>query len=187
MPAEQNISARTRVGTLHDAALKAIVLGLHWDPPEQDKAYRRTTDLDVLCALFDAQGRVLEVIHPGRTQGGEGAIVHTGDSTNGASTWDDERIFVFLQALPARIARLEFMVANASDRPFDEVRGAICHLSDQYNDAPLLRIDLTTLIGKRSHIVAVVLRGPGGWSLSERQSLDDGLLHATHGDVSDRR
>lgn len=163
MPAEQDAGAKSPGGKLCDAALKAIVLGLHWDPPEQDKT-NRTIDLDALCALFDAQGRVLEVIHPGQTRGADGAVIHTGDSTNGASTWDDERIFVFLHALPARIARLEFMVANASGRPFDEVRGASCHLSDQYNDTELVRIDLTKLIGKRSHIVAVVFRGQTGWN-----------------------
>ena len=80
--------------------LNEIVMGLHWDPPE-DGATADPADLDTLCVLFDAQGCVLEVIHPGHPRNEDSSVVHTGDSRTGASEWDDERIFVFLAALPA--------------------------------------------------------------------------------------
>ncbi len=154
-----------------DIAHKALVMGLHWDPPREGSG-DPSTDLDALCTLYDAQNQVLEVIHPGHTRGAGGSVIHTGDSKTGASTWDDERIFVFLQGLPAQVAWLAFVVASTSGRPFDAVRGAICHLSDHDDDSELLRVDLTALIGKRSHTVAIVRRGPAGWHLGEVEPPD---------------
>src|SRR5688572_2562453 len=80
-----------------------IVMGLHWDPPQED-AVGEPDDLDALCVLLDTQGGVVEVIHPDHPRNLNGSVVHTGDSRTGASTWDDERIFVFLEALPETVS-----------------------------------------------------------------------------------
>lgn len=164
MPDTDHAGVRGVAIVSRNIAQQALVMGLHWDPPREGSD-DPSTDLDALCTLYDAQNQVLEVIHPGHTRGAEGSVIHTGDSKTGASTWDDERIFVFLQGLPAQVSKLAFVVASTSGRPFDAVRGAICHLSDHDDDSELLRIDLTTLVGKRSHTVAIVRRGPAGWHL----------------------
>ena len=80
--------------------LKEIVMGLHWDPPQEGVA-TDPENLDALCVLYDEQRRMLEIIHPGHPRNANGSVIHTGDSRTGASEWDDERIFVFLEALPA--------------------------------------------------------------------------------------
>src|SRR5690606_21925514 len=75
--------------------LKDVVFGLHWDPPHNAPS-NQSADLDALCVLFDSNGLMLEVIHPGHPYSVDGCVTHTGDSRNGANHWDDERIFVFL-------------------------------------------------------------------------------------------
>jgi tellurium resistance protein TerZ len=59
--------------------LKEVVMGLHWDPVERN-AVSHQADLDALCVLFDAQGRVSEVVHPGHARSADSSVIHTGDS-----------------------------------------------------------------------------------------------------------
>lgn len=165
-------SAGTQVAAQRQLESGAIVMGLRWNAPAQD-ARVQPADLDALCVLFDAQDNLLDIIHPGRPRNADGTVVHTGDSKDGAGDWDNERIFVFLQALPPQVKKLVFMVATASDRPLDTVAGASCHVSDPYNDTELMRIDLTTLVGKKSHHFAVASRGPLGWRLNDGEPPND--------------
>lgn len=146
------------------ANFKDIVMGLHWDPPHGD-ARADPADLDALCVLFDAQDRVLEVVDPHSPRSANGSVVHTGDSRDGASHWDDERIFVFLEAMPEAVQRIEFFVASATRHAFHEIRGARCHVSDQASEHEWLRLDLTVLEGRRSHAVAALQRGAEGWTI----------------------
>lgn len=179
MPHKHHHGAHSAALDPRAIALTSIVMGLHWDPP-RDGSESPPADLDALCVLYDAQDRVQEVIHPGRTRGAAGAVIHTGDSKTGASAWDDERIIVFLQVLPERVTRVAFVVASSSGRPFDTVHGATCHLTDHDNDRELLRVDLTTLAGSCSHTAAIVRRGPAGWRLTRAQAADVERLRASH-------
>jgi len=162
-----NDYARSQGGTQADAKpeLKEIVMGLHWDPPE-DGLTADPADLDALCVLFDAQGRMLEVIYPGRPRNADGSVVHTGDSRTGASEWDDERIFVFLEALPAAVSALTFVVVSATGRAFHEVCGATCHVSDRASEYAWVRLELTDLAGRSGYAVATLHRGVAGWSIA---------------------
>ena len=141
-----------------------IVFGLHWDPPQED-ATDEPDDLDALCVLLDAQGRVAEVIHPGNPRNAGGSVIHTGDSRTGASTWDDERIFVFLEALPATITQLAFVVASATGRPLNEVRGAACHVTDHVTERELVCLELTA-VPRDAHCVATLYRNHEAWEIS---------------------
>jgi len=152
-----------------------IVLGLHWDPPIA-RADSPPVDLDAICVLYGPSGEVSEIIHPGNPRSSNGSIVHTGDSRTGSSAWDDERIFVFLGALPAGIAKLAFIVVSASRHAFDEVCGAVCHVSDRTSEAEWLRTDLTSLSGRTTCTVATLHRDAAGWRIvSDAQSSADRL------------
>lgn len=144
-------------------SLSELVMGVHWSPSGHGGG---GADLDALCLLYDAPGRVLDTIHPGRPRNANGSVVHTGDSLQGANHWDDERLFVFPEALPEAVARLDFVVACADGRTFDEVPGAICHMTDHASEHEWLRLDLTALRGQRSHTVATLRRADGSWSLA---------------------
>lgn len=158
--------------------LKEVVMGLHWDPPAEGVA-THPDDLDALCALLDGERNVLEVIHPGRPRNAGGSVVHTGDSRTGASEWDDERIFIFLDALPASVASLALVVANASGQPFDEIRGASCHVSDHATEHKWIDMNLASLGKQSAHCIAVLHRGPAGWEISRNgQFLEESQLAA---------
>lgn len=145
--------------------LKEVVLGLHWDPPAEG-ARVQPPDLDALCVLLDAQGGPMEVIHPGRLRTADDSVVHTGDALTGASLWDDERIFVFLDALPAAVCTVAFFVVSATGHAFHAVRGAWCHVSDHASGREWFRKDLTLLEGCLGEVVCTLRRNATGWTVS---------------------
>ena len=152
-----------------------VVMGVHWDPQEEPIG-RDASDLDALCVLLDNQRHVLEIIHPGYPRNANGSVLHTGDSRSGASTWDDERIFVFLGALPPLVSALTFLVVSVTGRAFGTIAGATCHVSDHVTDTELVRLDLTSLETRTVYCVATVCRSLTGWGVSAEAETLDGEL-----------
>ncbi len=153
---------------------REIVLGLHWDPPQA--APGALPDLDALCLLYDTKGNILEIIHPANPRNANGSVVHTGDSRTGTSTWDDERIFVFLDALPHDVSALAFVVVSAGRHSFDQVPGAVCHASERISESELVRVDLAALTGRRHCIAATLHRGAAAWRIeTDRWRIPDPL------------
>ena len=147
MGMDDRVIAQDRVLADADIDLKEIVMGLHRDV--QQDGVTVSADLDAVCVLFGKQRRVLEVIHPGHPRNSDGSVVHTGDSRTGAREWDNERIFVFLDALPAAVSALIF-IGGTGSRGFIEVLGASCHVSDHATEREWVRLDLTALDGART-------------------------------------
>ncbi|OGA48914.1 MAG: hypothetical protein A3F74_18545 [Betaproteobacteria bacterium RIFCSPLOWO2_12_FULL_62_58] len=160
-------SLKDSVSANWEVDLKEIVMGLHWHPQEPGaSAGRGPANLDALCVLFDQEGRVLEVIHPGHRSNANGSVLHTGDSPTGASEWDDERIFVFLEALPDSVSALAFVVESANGHVFSEIPGASCHVSDRVTEREWIRLDLTALGKRTEYRIATLRRRPAGWQIS---------------------
>jgi tellurium resistance protein TerD len=154
--------------------LKEVVMGLHWAPP-QDGA--EPVDLDALCVLLDAQDRTLEVVHPDHPATANGSVLHTGDSLTGASEWDDERIFVFLDALPEAVSALSFFVVSTTGHALNGIPGAYCHVSERETEQERLRVALGDLGPQAAYRVATLRRGAGGWTLAaDVQAADRGTL-----------
>lgn len=143
-------------------SLEQVVFGLHWSPSTRPA---EAADLDALCVMYDQGGRELGTVHGGAPRNANDSVVHTGDSRSGANHWDDERIFVFPEALPLNVRRVAFVVACANGRAFHQVPCATCHVSDPVSGHEWLRIDLTERKAEQSHIVATLERTPQGWSL----------------------
>ena len=152
-----------------------LVMGLHWAPVPDDARERPApANLDALCLSLDEKSRRLEVIGPGHLKNANGSVVHTGDSRTGASLWDDERVFVFVEALPQHVDAVVFGVVS-HDRPFSEVAGASCHVSDLMLEEALLRIELDTFGAATECCIATLRRGDGGWILQSRAPRDASL------------
>jgi stress response protein SCP2 len=165
--------------------LKEIVMGLHWDPPEEG-AKIVPEDLDAVCMLLDEQDRVLEVVHPDHLRNANGSVIHTGDSRTGANEWDNERIFVFLEALPKAVFKLTFVVASAKGSAFGGIRGASCHISDRITEREWLRCDLAALGRHTAHCVATVRRNATSWDMwPDRQSIHVSSTFAPKAHVSE--
>lgn len=159
-----NLQNRASVETEID--LKEIVMGLHWHPPVPGAANGVPANLDAQCVLLDAQQRVLEVVHPGHPRNANDSVLHTGDSRTGASEWDDERIFVFLEALPETVSTLVFVVSSPNGRVFGDIPGARCHVSDRVTERAWVLLELTALANQQEYSVATLHRGPAGWEIS---------------------
>ena len=143
-----------------------IVMGLHWAPPATAlRSPAAPANLDALCLLFAADGSLLEIVRPGQLRAANGSVLHTGDSRTGASIWDDERIFVFLRALPDAVDALTFAVVSVDGRAFCEIADASCHISDHGTDAKLLEVELTALGQATQHCVATLGRSSTGWTI----------------------
>jgi len=148
---------------LHD-----VVMGLHWTPPPKPAGLSlEPANLDAICILLDAQSQRLEVICPGHLTNANGSVVHTGDSRTGASSWDDERVFVFARALPSAVHSLVFGVVSSNARPFCDVAGASCHISDFSlgEEDELLTVKLTSLGAVTEYYVGTLQRSRFGWTL----------------------
>jgi stress response protein SCP2 len=158
--------------SLRESSLSSrdIVVGVHWTPSQEARrAGGSPADLDAICELRDADGRLMEMVGPGRLRSANDSVMHTGDSRTGASSWDDERIFVFLDAVPCGVESVVFMIASSSGVAFRNVPGAICHVSDSRTDERLLEVQLTTLGDATEHEVARLVRCGRAWRLTASQ------------------
>jgi stress response protein SCP2 len=148
-----------------------LVMGVHWDPPAADERLGvPPADLDAICALLDGSGKVLELVHPGRPRSENASVLHTGDSRTGASTWDDERIFVFLHALPSAVNAVLFAVVSVDGRALNTVPGAFCHISDAATERELIRLDLRRIATDSVHGIAWAQRTERGWKLAQAEN-----------------
>ena len=154
-----------RLGSARSVNVQALVYGVHWSPTPE---HAEPADLDAICELRDANGTTLEVVSPRCLSSSNGSVVHTGDSRTGASPWDDERVFVFLDALPPNVRRLDFRVASHNGRRLCEVPGASCHVSDYRTEDELLKVELTAIAPAAECLVAMLERQPAGWTLRAR-------------------
>lgn len=122
-------------------------------------------DLDVSCVLFDEYGKITEIIYPGQPRNGNDSVIHTGDSTTGAGKWDDERIFVFPEAVPESVSSMTFVVASVTGRGFDQIPRASCHVSDRETEREWIRVALNDLGPTSMHCVATLYRSTSGWKI----------------------
>ena len=150
--------------------LDEIVFGLRWDSPE-GKHGAEPLDLDAVCVLLDERLNTAQVIHAAHPRTEDDSVIHTGDSSAGASAWDDERIFVFLQMLPANISWLVFFVMRATAEALLEPRGAFCHISDRISEKVWAKFDLPSFSESSIHAVATLSRGENGWRITNRTPL----------------
>lgn len=168
-------------GAAAEGELKELVMGLRWHPRQPgDPAGAEPANLDALCVVLDQHGRAVDAVHPGRPRNANGSIVHTGDSPTGAGAWDDERIFVFLEALPEAACTVSFAVASANGRAFASFPGASCHVSDRVTEHEWIRLDLASAFGPhRACRVATIRRERDGWRMApDAQEIDEAALAA---------
>ena len=165
--------------------LREIVMGLHWDPPRAGDS-APPADLDALCVLHGPRGEIIDVISPDHPRTDNDSVVHTGDSRDGSSAWDDEQIFVFLDALPPAVSVLTFVVVDTRGRGFSELHGAFCHLSDRVSDRELTRFALRPLTASSTQTIAAIERTRSGWKLDAQRLNLRSDVHDRLGDLLER-
>jgi len=127
--------------------LKAITVGLGWDPRVTDGA---AFDLDASVFMLKADGKVVSdagfIFYNNRTSA-DGSVTHMGDNTSGAGDGDDEQVKVNLATLPAEVDRLVFAVTihdfDARRQNFGMVQRAFIRVVNDADGAELARFDLS--------------------------------------------
>jgi tellurium resistance protein TerD len=126
--------------------LKNILVGLGWDPRVTDGA---EFDLDASAFLVGASGKVrgdTDFIFYNQLKSPCGSVEHTGDNRSGAGEGDDEVIYVYLDKVPADVAKIVFTVtiheADVRKQNFGQVGNAYIRLVNKDTGAEVVRFDL---------------------------------------------
>jgi tellurium resistance protein TerD len=126
--------------------LKNIHVGLGWDPRVTDGV---EFDLDASAFLVTASGRVrsdADFVFYNQLKSTDGSVEHTGDNRTGEGEGDDEVLYVYLDKVPADVAKIAFTVtihdADARRQNFGQVGNAFIRLVNKDTGAEVVRFDL---------------------------------------------
>lgn len=132
--------------TKKDPTIKAVVAGMGWDFRSFDAD---PPDLDVCVFLLDKNGQTRvdeDFIFYNNKMGGEGSVMHLGDSRTGAGDGDDEQIELNLATLPFEIVKIVFVLSlynldvGQESLDFSMVRNVYFRLFNQETDFELFRL-----------------------------------------------
>ena len=148
------------------SALSEVVFGLRWQGAAlKNSEFTRASDLDASCMLLNERNDLIEIVHPAHQRTVNGSVVHTGDCKTGGGSWDNERIHVFLRALPEEVSKVLFVVTSVNGELFEEIGTACCHVTNTVTDELLFGCDLTRPSSRNADVVARLRRVDGDWKL----------------------
>lgn len=148
--------------------LTRVRMGLGWDAVKKRGFFGKKAqeiDLDASCMIYDRQGTLIDAVWWKQLTSKDGSIVHTGDNRTGDGDGDDESIIVDLQALPANISTLVFVVNSFTGQDFSQIENATCRLVDNATETEIARYELTGSGTHNSQVMAKVSRDGGGWTM----------------------
>ena len=161
----QNISLQKEGG----GSLSRVVMGLGWDPVQQKKGFfskkAPDIDLDASVALFDEAKNVVDIVSFQKLRSSVGSILHTGDNLTGAGDGDDEQIKVNLDAVPANVKYLAFVVTSYRGQTFNDVDNAFCRLVDETTNKEIARYTLSGGGAHTAMIMAKLYRHQCEWKM----------------------
>jgi stress response protein SCP2 len=150
--------------------LRRVAMGLGWDPA----AAGRSIDLDASAIAIDRRGKKADSVWFMSKSAFRGAIEHSGDNLTGDGAGDDETITVALDALPADVDAVVFVVNSFQGQKFTEVRSAYCRLLDLDSGAELVRFDLTDSKPHTGVVMSVLRRAGSAWEMTAIGEFHDG-------------
>lgn len=157
--------------------LGRVRMGLGWDAVRKRGLFGKKSqeiDLDASCMIYDRAGRLVDAVWWKQLKSKDGAIVHTGDNRTGEGEGDDESIIVDLQALPADIATLVFVVNSFTGQDFSQIENATCRLVDSRSETEIARYELSGAGSHNSQVMAKVTRDGTGWSMTAIGAIANG-------------
>jgi stress response protein SCP2 len=150
--------------------LGQVAMGLGWDPARAGTSI----DLDASCLVLDAAGDKLDMVWFAGKEGGDGAIVHSGDNLTGEGEGDDEVITVDLGRVPPAVDVLLFTVNSYKRHPFTDVTNAYCRLFDLGSGEELVHFALTGSEARTGVFMAALFRSGAGWDMTALGVFEDG-------------
>ncbi len=149
--------------------LTRVRMGLGWDAVKKRGFFgskSQSIDLDASCLLFDGSARLVDQVWFQQLRTRDGSVVHTGDNVTGMGEGDDESILVDLQALPATVTTLVFVVNSFTGQNFSQIENAFCRLVDETTGAELARYELSGAGSHTAQVMAKVSRQGSGWAMT---------------------
>lgn len=129
-----------------------VELGLSWDFFEG----MPIVDLDAQAVLFDAFGNMVDAAFYNQLAACDGAVTHSGDNRTGDGDGDDESINVDLDALPASIKSIVFVVTAYSGGTFKAVETARGELRSVSSDGSK-QVKANVFIGGHGNNTALIM------------------------------
>lgn len=127
--------------------LKAITVGLGWDPRATDG---QDFDLDGSVFLLNSQGKVnsdTDFIFYNNKKSADGSVEHSGDNRSGEGEGDDETVIVQLDKVPASIEKIAVAVtiheADSRKQSFGQVSKAFIRVMTADGGTEIARYDLS--------------------------------------------
>lgn len=113
------------------------------------RSHKRSQDLDISCVVLDEQCNVVDSIWYANLRNANQSLRHTGDSLQGASTYEEnfinqEEIHVRLKELPDTAHHLLFFVSSFYKHPLARANKGVVILSDNEN-RNIYKLSLDTL------------------------------------------
>ena len=109
--------------------LQKICVGINWGAIETKGFFggskKKAVDLDASCALFDANGQLVDTVYYGKLRSTDGSILHSGDDTKGDLDGDDgldnEVIVLNLASVPAGVDKVIFILNSYQGQDFGDI------------------------------------------------------------------
>eukprot|EP00759_Apiculatamorpha_spiralis_P004312 PhF_6_TR12583/c0_g1_i3/m.19795/K05791/terZ; tellurium resistance protein TerZ len=128
-----------------------VCLQYSWDPLNGTPI-----DLDAAASVFDSIGLMLDCAYFNNTTAMQGAITHSGDCLDGASTGVDEMITVNLGGLPPHVFAVIATVHCYEKGDFRQCESGVIHIL--VNNTLLLSHSIGGLLNNTSAVVLHIQR-----------------------------
>jgi tellurium resistance protein TerD len=180
---EKTISGQSVNLLKKDPSLKEVNICLGWQSQQFDN--KPPIDIDVSLFVLDKTGQIYkpngqllmdkdafgdptpdDFIFYNHTKHSTGAIIHSGDSRDGASDGDDEVITLVLSKLPDYAVELTVVttIFNAQDYRFGQVRNAYVRIDNAITGTQLYQYDLSNEFSTEISVeVCSIAKINGNW------------------------
>ena len=166
-----------------DASMRRVRIGVGWDAPEEKEGF--PVDIDLSAFILNTNGRVrrdTDFIFYNNLETDEGAIKHTGDSTEGDAAGDDEMVEINLEAMGFDVEKITFAVTihNAEERQqtFGIVKDAYIRLINKDTDQEVAHFDLSEDASEDNAIIFGELERDGAsWKFRALGTSSNGGLY----------
>ncbi|AVK47528.1 tellurium resistance protein TerD [Clostridium sp. MF28] len=142
--------------------LNNLIVGIGWDVNQNSSGY--SFDLDASAFLLNNFSKVNnegDFIFYNNPNGGQGAVIHSGDNKTGVGNGDDEQIKINLRLMPSNIEKVAFTITinDAKERRqnFGQISNSYIRIIDADTSEVILHYDLGRDFSIETAIVAAEL------------------------------
>lgn len=128
----------------------ALTIGIGWDQGPNPDA---SSDVDLSCVALDVRethsiGQLKDMVFWGKLTGLNGAVIHSGDNTDGEGEGLDEFLTVSLAQIPSDVTTLAFIVSSYNRPVLDVTRRILFSVSRNCDEGKLVCMEG---IGSEAH------------------------------------